>query len=260
VLLIRVISSFVLIPLVILATVLGGIPFLVFALVGLTLAGIEYFQMAQRAGHRPQMFVGLALLALILIDTHFQLGQFREIVIGAAILTMVMGFFRRGEHWVTDWALTLAGPLYIGGTGLYMILLRAAPDGLSWTVVAFLTNWATDAAAFFVGTTWGRHGFFRDISPKKTWEGTLGAIIAATLAGFLCGLLFNLPPIYTTFMGLVVGIAGIIGDLAESLVKRQFGAKDSGGLIPGHGGMLDRIDSLLFVSVFAYSYLVWIVR
>ncbi len=258
---IRVFSVLVLIPIVIIATILGDLPFFVFALVGILLSGWEYFGMAQHAGHYPQKFVGLTLIALILLDAHFRWNLLREIVIGAVVVTMTLALFRRDREWLISWALTLVGALYLGGTASYAVLLRAVPNvGFAWTATMFLTNWASDAAAYFTGTRIGKHPFFPDISPKKTREGAIGSWIASTIAGGLCALIFGLPVVHGIVAGLGIGLAGAFGDLAESLIKRQFGAKDSGNLIPGHGGMLDRIDSLLFVAVFTYLYLVWIVR
>ncbi|MBI5302007.1 MAG: phosphatidate cytidylyltransferase [Chloroflexi bacterium] len=258
---IRFVSAFIMIPIVIVATILGDLPFLVFALAGLLLSGWEYFAMARHAGHHPQPIVGLALITLMLLDAHFRWNLLREIVIGGGVVTMTLALFRRAEGWIVGWALTLVGALYLGGTGAYAVLLRASPNnGFWWTATLFLTNWASDAAAYFAGTRLGKHRFFPDVSPKKTREGAIGSWIASTIVGGLCALVFGLPILHGIVAGLGIGVAGAFGDLAESLVKRQFGAKDSGNLIPGHGGMLDRIDSFLFAAVFMYLYLVWFVR
>lgn len=258
---IRFISAFILIPIVITATILGGHFFVAFVLAGITLAGWEYFAMARHAGYPAQPITGLALIALLVLDAHFRWNLLREIVFGVVLVMMLVALFRREDGWILGWALTLAGALYLGGTGAYAVLLRGAPhDGFGWTATLFLTNWASDATAYFTGTRIGKHSFFPAISPKKTREGAIGSWIAATLVGGLCALIFGLPVPHGIVAGLGIGVAGAFGDLAESLVKRQFNAKDSGSLIPGHGGMLDRIDSLLFAAVFMYLYLIWIVR
>jgi phosphatidate cytidylyltransferase len=156
------------------------------------------------------------------------------------------------------WAITVAGALYVGWLGAYFLLVRALPNGLMWTALAMVTAWATDTGAYIVGTRFGRHRFFPVISPKKTWEGAVGGWIAAPLVLVALGWLFSLPLVHCALLGFLIGIAATFGDLAESLLKRQTGVKDSSSIVPGHGGILDRLDSLLFTAVVAYYYLVWI--
>ncbi len=257
---IRIASAFVLIPLVMVAMFLGDLAFFALALIVLILSAVEFYQMAQRAGYHPLPLVGIALIALILLNTYFQLNALGAIIVAALILTMFVALFRRSENWIAGWALTFIGAFYLGGAGAYFLLVRAMPNGLEWTLLAAFSVWAGDTAAYFAGTYLGKHGFFNHVSPKKTWEGALGAWIVSTLIGGLCAFVFGLPVAHGFIAGLGLGITGAFGDLAESLIKRQFGAKDSGNLLPGHGGMLDRIDSMLFAAVFVYYYVIWFVR
>ena len=128
------------------------------------------------------------------------------------------------------------------------------------TMLVLLPAWATDSAAFVAGTLWGRHGFFTSISPKKTWEGAIGGEIAAIVVSLALGWIAAIPLVHALLLGAGIGVAATVGDLAESVIKRQLGAKDSGVIVPGHGGLLDREDSLLFAAVFGYYYLVWILH
>jgi len=172
---------------------------------------------------------------------------------------------------LVDWALSLAPALYVGGTLQYFIPLRMTPDGngLFWVLAVLVCTWANDIAAFFVGRRWGRARLAPRISPGKSVEGAIGGVLAAIVVAIILG------PVLGTLLsatglssvsapsaarlaglGAAIGICGVIGDLMESFVKRQCGAKDSGGLIPGHGGILDRIDSILLAVVGAYCYVV----
>ncbi len=256
----RLASAAVLIPLILGAVLLGDLPFFALVIVALLAAGFEFFQMAQRAGHHPSFIIGLATVVLIQGNTFFRLPWLGEILTAALVVSLVMALFRRCDAWLLGWALTFAGALYVGVLGMHFILLRELPNGLVLTTLVLLTAWATDSFAYLAGHWWGRHRFFPSISPKKTLEGALGGEAAAIVVMLVLGTFFGLPPLHALILGFGIGIAATLGDLAESLVKRQLGAKDSGSTIPGHGGLLDRIDSLLFAAVFGYYYLAWIVR
>jgi phosphatidate cytidylyltransferase len=247
-------------PFVLGSVYFGGLVFFVPVALALLIAGWEFFDMTRRAGHPPIPWLGFGLIALILIDTQFALGGLREIIAAAVIVSLVIALFNHADGWITGWALTIVGALYVGVIGAYFILVRGLPNGLLWTTLALLTTWATDTGAYLVGTRIGKHGFFTRISPKKTWEGAIGGFVCAILAMLVLGAFVDLPIAHRILFGLGVSIAGTLGDLAESLLKRQTGVKDSSNIIPGHGGLLDRIDSMLFAGVFAYYYLIWILR
>jgi phosphatidate cytidylyltransferase len=132
-----------------------------------------------------------------------------------------------------------------------------------WLLMAILITWSNDTLAYFTGVTIGKHKLWPRLSPKKSWEGTVGGFLGAALAG---GLVAMLSPLSIGFglgalIGLIGGILALFGDLSISMVKRQVGVKDSGHLIPGHGGMLDRLDSVLFVVPFVYLVVnYWVLR
>ena len=130
--------------------------------------------------------------------------------------------------------------------------------GREWVFYALLVTFATDTFAYFIGKTWGRHKLAPDISPKKTVEGAIGGLVGAAVISVLAVWLFGLPVNYgiAVVLGILISIFGQVGDLFESLFKRNMGVKDSGNSLPGHGGFLDRIDSIVFTGVFVYYYVV----
>ena len=135
--------------------------------------------------------------------------------------------------------------------------------GVPWVIVAFVVSWANDTFAYFAGHAFGKHKLYERISPKKTWEGFAGGL-AGSVVGALAVLWLLHPKALTPggalAAGLGAGVLGPLGDLAESMVKRAAGVKDSGKIIPGHGGLLDRIDALLFVAPWAYVCAAWLER
>ncbi|MDO8562876.1 MAG: phosphatidate cytidylyltransferase, partial [Candidatus Limnocylindria bacterium] len=158
--------------------------------------------------------------------------------------------------WPRRAAWTLGGALWIGGLLGYLVDLgRAGAAGTSaprewpvWIVLALAVTWASDVAAYAVGSVWGRRALAPRLSPGKTWEGTLAGFVAAALVALLAVPLAGIPAGPALVIALLAGPAALAGDLAESAVKRRAGVKDSGTLLPGHGGVFDRIDSLLGVA------------
>jgi phosphatidate cytidylyltransferase len=171
---------------------------------------------------------------------------------------------------MVDWALTMAVPVYLGWSMSYFLLLRGyqtitfhwmvgrwvtLPPGVWWVLVLLLGVWGFDGAAFFSGRYLGRHKLAPRISPGKTWEGVAGGLVVSILAGLVLTVIpLGVPWYFAILLGLLIGAASTLGDLAESVIKRQMHVKDSGQIMPGHGGMLDRIDSLLFAAIVVYLF------
>lgn len=154
------------------------------------------------------------------------------------------------------WAMGLAGALYIGMPfNFYLLLYTSKPNGLVWTLFTIFAVLASDAAALLVGSRIGRHPFFTNVSPHKTVEGAIAGVVAAVLVMLLgvSGVL-GISPIHGLVLGFLVGTSAEVGDLVESQMKRIADVKDSSHLIPGHGGVLDRIDSILFPPILVYFY------
>jgi phosphatidate cytidylyltransferase len=150
------------------------------------------------------------------------------------------------------WVFTIAGVAYIGLLAAHLGLLRQAHDGAWWVLLALVVTWAYDTGAYFTGSAIGRHPFMHHVSPSKTLEGVGGGLVVSTAVALIAVPTVHLDVPQALVLGLLGGAVAQTGDLVESMLKRQTGVKDSGTLIPGHGGVLDRIDSLLFVAAFTY--------
>jgi len=175
----------------------------------------------------------------------------------ASLLVLVIrGQIATAMH---DWAPALAAFLYVGLLGQYFVALRWLDDGRDWVYLAAFTTFATDSGAYAVGRLLGRHKLAPRISPSKTVEGGIGGLIAGALAAMALNRLLGLdqPDAAMLALGAGAAVAGQFGDLAESLIKRSAGVKDMGTLLPGHGGVLDRLDSLLFVVPLVYVATRW---
>jgi phosphatidate cytidylyltransferase len=236
---------------------LGGVPFLGAVLAVAILAGLEYQRMIAHAGYRPLHALQLGLTAFLVLGAAYLAP---DALVGVLVLTLVASLSWQltrtaaSDRPFVDWALTLAGALYVGWLSAHFVMLRGLPDGMAWTLLALAATWSCDSFAYLVGRVWGRRSFFASVSPHKTWEGALAGWAGATVVVLLGGLALGLSAPEALALGAAASLAAICGDLVESMIKRQMGVKDSGGLMPGHGGILDRVDSLLFAVVIVYYF------
>jgi phosphatidate cytidylyltransferase len=230
----------------------------------LSLAVSEFGLIFQHAGQRPALpllIAGVILLSL----SRFMLDFRLDAIILAGLILLAMAWHALDyEHGAvlsgTDFALTVAGLVYVGWIGAYFISLRGMADGLWWFMIALPAVWAADSAAYLAGHRFGHHRLAPRLSPKKSTEGYVAGICGAALAGWGLTLLWQigagpnstLLPARGLLLGIVIGTVAPIGDLGISLFKRQLGIKDTGRLLPGHGGALDRIDSWLWAGVIGY--------
>ncbi len=263
----RVLSALVLIPVV--GWVIWAGSWWLFAAILLAagLAGYEFSQLMQRGGYAPTTFFVLAIIGVLVLDAQFPSFEIAVPgLTGILIISISWQLFQSQSQAPTvDWALTIVGGLYLGWLSAHAIRLRALPDGLAWTALAVLVTWGGDTTAYFVGNAIGRHKLWPRLSPRKTWEGVGGGIIGSLLTGALVGYLAMqwvgaIGPGRGLMVGFLAAIVGPFGDLAISMMKRQMHVKDSGQIIPGHGGLLDRTDSLLFIVVTTYYYAIWFAR
>ena len=182
------------------------------------------------------------------------------VVGGASVAILLWVVVRiRPKASVADWAVTLGAVMYSGGLLAHAPLLRGLEDGREWVFIVVLVTFATDTAAFFFGRSLGRTPLAPRVSPGKTWEGAAAGLVAATVAAPVLAGVFGLdvavPGAVT--LGVLMGVAGQAGDLLESKFKRAAGVKDSGWVLPGHGGVLDRLDSIVFNIVLVYHFVMW---
>lgn len=254
----RIASAAVLLPLVACLGYLGGLWWFFTVTVAICLAGYEFFQMMTAGAYKPSHAFGLALILLLLADARYPSWHLIRSALSAVLLfSLVRQLFQKHTSTpAVDWALTIAGGLYFGWVGGHFISLRDAEHGMNWLALVFLPTWACDTTAYFIGLYLGQRKLLPRLSPGKTWEGTVGGWLAGLVITLLVGRFIGLGPVHSLILGALLGIVAPLGDLAVSMMKRQVKAKDSSHLIPGHGGMLDRIDSLLFVVVLVHYTLI----
>jgi phosphatidate cytidylyltransferase len=269
----RWLTAFIAIPIVLSFVIVGGWwAFIGSALIVLVVA-YELHTMMLHAGYHPIMPVSVALGLLFLVGA--MLPAQRVLLIegglsGYLLISFPWLFARKKlEGALVDWALTLALAVYVGLPLSFFLLLRGyapmwpmsggpwwlLPAGVWWVLVSLLGVWGFDAAAFFTGRAFGRHKLSPRISPNKSWEGVGGGLILSIAASLILTVRpLGVPWYLAILLGLLIGVAAIVGDLAESLIKRQADVKDSGQLMPGHGGLLDRVDSVMFVVIVVYFF------
>jgi phosphatidate cytidylyltransferase len=260
----RVLVGLLLLAIGIAALIAGDFPFYALIAFILCLAAWEYTNLFKAGNYKPSSILVVAGVLLIVISRAYNGFENAPFVISLVALTgmgyHLVSYERGSEQAGTDYAVTLTGIIYIGWLGAYIISLRDYHEGVWWLLTVLPLLWITDVSAFFIGRRFGKHKLSTRLSPKKTWEGYLGGIAAATVGGLLFG--FFIPilnpsivvfsPLRGAFLGLILAATSLLGDLGESMIKRQFGFKDSGNLLPGHGGVFDRIDSWIWGAPIGY--------
>lgn len=255
-LLVRTLSGLLLAPVFLGAYYLGGAALLVVVLVLAVGVCWEYFRLARLAGFAPVPAPAYLASAALVLAAFFQFEAAWPLGILLLLTTPLwMDHTRPPERGAfASWAISIGGFLYAGGLLHHFILLRQMENGFGLGLIAILGTWAADSGAYLVGKNFGRRPFAVHISPKKTWEGAIGGVLVGFLAILGLGQVFQLSIAHSAALGLLVPLVSIAGDLTESLMKRSANVKDASHLIPGHGGILDRIDSLMFAVVAAYYY------
>lgn len=257
----RLLTAAVLIPIVGWLICLGGLPYLGLVAFFMTLAQAEFCRLMVQKGLRLICVFGTGLVWLFLLDAQFPaLRLLRPGV--AAVLLVSLGWqllrYRRSK--AVEWAVSVATGLYVGLCGASLIALRSRPtDGLWWTLTVVAAALIADAGAYLAGSIWGRRKLVPRLSTGKTWEGYIGGVVIGGAATALLASLWG--PVSGThglILGLLISVFAPLGDLAISMFKREASVKDSGNLFPGHGGALDRVDSVLWAGVIGYYYVLWV--
>ncbi len=233
------------------------------------LAIFEFYRMVTAAKVPPLTYFGLIWTLLFILSPHFDYNLLTPLLLASAVILPLIWLLlrRQKEEAFISWAWTIAGILYVGWLLSYLVALRgletpAMPDaGRDFVLFALFTTFGSDTTAFFAGQALGRHKLAPHISPGKTWEGAIAGVLGAIIASLLLVTILDLPLSYgqAMLLGLLVSILGQLGDLTESQFKRKMGVKDSSKLLPGHGGILDRMDSVVFAGIVVYYYVIWVV-
>ncbi len=268
----RVITAAIGVPLIIIAIWFGDPWFSLFIAAAALAGTYEFYRMANFHRREPLLYLGLLWSLALILSPHYRNPNLLPVVVTSAILvSLICLLLRRSkEQAFHDWAWMIVGALYVGWMLSYWLSLRGLEDGRNWVYLAMLTTFANDTGAYFVGRARGRHKLAPAISPGKTWEGAIGGLASAVLASIVLatvlkfislklGLSFAFRYWQIVLLGFLIGLFAQTGDLIESLLKRNMQVKESGSLLPGHGGILDRFDSLIFVGAVVYYYTLWAV-
>ena len=260
----RVIAALVLIPLFLLLVLKGSyFQYSVFVLTLAFLGLMEYFGLIDDKVDLRMKVMGILWGVLLAGGLYAGSGQIVIAMLTFGFMAIcLLRLSKAGELSTVfqDIGYTFLGPLYVGLLLGHLMPLRAMVEGREWTLLLFFTIWMGDTAAFYTGRSIGRHKLYPEISPNKTVEGAIGGIVGSFVIVALARTWYlnQLSLIDVTVISIGIAVMGQLGDLCESMFKRSAGVKDSGSLIPGHGGVLDRFDSTLFAAPILYYYLVLI--
>jgi len=262
---IRIIVALVAIPFLLGLSYWGGIPFLFFILAIGLVSFYEFSAMVKNKNIFLCTSIGLISVAHIILNAYLHFFPLEIFLLSLLTLLLIIELFRNKGSAINNISSTLLGIFYTGLFSAAIIGIRefyvdtplSYANGGFIIISIFITLWMTDSAAYFIGTAFGKHKLFPRVSPKKSWEGAIAGFIFAiiTIVVLKIVLLSFLDWVDIIAFGVIIGIFGQVGDLVESLIKRDAGVKDSSNIIPGHGGIFDRFDSLLFSAPIIFLYM-----
>ena len=257
----RILTGIIGAPVLLLFIFKGGIFFagLVFLLVTLGIG--EYGKMVTAKGYQFQIIPVILSAWTMVITAYCGFKDWASLGLMLLFLSIFfLAIIKYPRYEVSDIAVHFLGVIYIGWTMSHLLLLNKMEDGTLLILYLFFAIWGSDSGAYFVGKFLGKNKLCPSVSPKKTIEGSVGGIATTCLLLYLLNMYCGLLPNYSIFIiGIVISIVGQIGDLIESLIKRFCGVKDSGNILPGHGGILDRFDSIMLAAPFMY-YCIYLVQ
>lgn len=250
----------------------GGLPFAVAVCIVALLGANEFYGNVRKIGTRPIEWAGFAAVALFVVSARryevSTIGSiFPAVITLFLILSFVVEFLRKDRAPVINIGTTVFGAIYVGWMISHMVVLRGMPGtirvgsynveaGACLVMLTCLCTWACDSGAYFIGKSFGKKKIAPNLSPNKTVEGSIGGFLSSVVLAIITGIVIHLPMCHAVALGTMFGILCQVGDLSESAIKRELALKDFGTIMPGHGGVLDRCDSLLFAAPAAYYYVV----
>ena len=262
----RTVTALILLAIAVPAILLGGVFFFVFIGFFVVTAAWEYVHMFRLVHIEASLPVTVGGVALILAARAFRPEAAEPVLTCLVLLAMtvhLIAYERGRDQAALDFTVTAAGLVYLGWLGSYLIDLRSLPHGGWWVMFVLPVVWLADSGAYSIGAKYGKHKLSPRLSPGKSWEGYWAGVLAGTLyGGFFAYVYTRFGPLHVSILqgfllGLVLSLVTTLGDLGESLFKREAGAKDSGRLFPGHGGAFDRIDSLIWAAVIGVYWIRW---
>lgn len=270
--LLRFISGIVGIPLLVVLVFVGeGMPFILgvglISIIGL----YEFYRGVRKTGAEPQEWVGLASAFLFLFAARHEFDapgfSLPGVLTLFVIVTLTIELLRKNRAPIKNLGSTFLGAVYAGWLFSYLVAIRSLqgffhlpkvpwhiPVGAWLVLFVVFAAWAADTGAYLVGSKWGKRRLVPAVSPGKTWEGLFAGLGSSVAMSLVMGRTMGIPWGHVILLGVAIGIAGLVGDLAESAMKRDIGIKDFGSILPGHGGILDRFDGLLFAAPLFYYY------
>ena len=267
----RVLSAVVFVPIIFASIWFGNPWFSIVVAVAALLGVIEFYAMVAHKGWQPLTFFGTLWTLFFIFNAYYAHSYSSEstwllvtlvLVTSAVALSLLWVLFLRspGEKVLITWTSSLTGIFYLGWLLSYWVLIMVF-YGRDWVLLALFSTFAVDTTAYFVGRALGRHKMAPTISPGKTWEGAVGGLVGAIVAVIALAFLLDIDISYSemVILGFLIAVFAQLGDLAESKLKRSMGVKEAGNLIPGHGGILDRLDSIVFTGVVVYYCLRWFI-
>jgi phosphatidate cytidylyltransferase len=266
----RILVAVIGIPLIIIVSLYGKIPFLIFAAAIGAVSYYEFAKMARNRRYYANRIIGLICVIAIIVNEYFQFLEFKVLSVLAVLLLLIFELFRNKESAIANLGTSLVGVFYVGFFSSALVNLREFYNVSTlvytqggYLIISILVSiWFCDSAAYFLGTALGNNKLMPRVSPNKSWEGALAGFIFSIVTMLAC------KPVFADFLewrdaiviGLIIGTFGQLGDLIESLLKRDAHVKDSSSLIPGHGGIMDRFDSLIFAAPIIYLYLSFLTK
>ena len=260
----RTLVALIAIPFILGVCYYGKIPFLIFTLLIGLVANLEFTKMTATKGTFGNTILSSIMILVLILNTYYNYFDLYSLLIVFSVSALFYELFRNKASAINNLGATFLGVLYIGLFSSSILGIREfyknplEYDQGGFIVIAILfTIWICDSAAYFLGLAYGKHRLFLRVSPKKSWEGAIAGFVFSILTMIAAKVIILdfLNWIDIIAIGLIVGVIGQVGDLIESLIKRDAGVKDSSAIIPGHGGIFDRFDSLLFTAPFVYLYL-----
>lgn len=261
----RILVSIIAIPVILAACFYGNVPFLIFVL-GIGLISFwEFSEIVKKKNIYTNFWVGFFIVSILIINTYYHFFNFKILVVISSVLILLFELFRNRNSAILNVSATLLGIFYIGLFSSTILSIREFFNSSEmyyseggYLIISILVSiWVCDSAAFFLGSAFGKHKLFPRVSPNKSWEGAIAGFVFSIITMIAAkALILDQITLYDSIIiGIIVGTIGQLGDLVESLVKRDAGVKDSSALIPGHGGIFDRFDSLLFTAPVVYLYI-----
>jgi phosphatidate cytidylyltransferase len=264
----RIITAAVGVPLIIFAIWFGHPWFTVIIAAVALLGTLELYRLVGNSDKGcPLNYFGLAWALALVLSPHYKNAGMPSVSVLPLVITLPILISLIWLIWCSarekafrNWAWTLAGVFYVGWMLSFWLNLRILESGRDWVYLALFTTFANDTGAFFIGRAWGKHKLSPTVSPGKTWEGAAGGLLSSIVVALVISripFLFSSSPLESwqlIVLAFLVSIFAQLGDLVESVLKRNTGVKESGKLLPGHGGILDRFDSLIFVGPVVYYY------